>query len=46
MMRAAAIAMEIFQESMAWLLEAGGEIAVFDATNSTKERRRKLAEQV
>ena len=39
------IAMEIFQESMTWLLEAGGEVAVFDATNSTKERRRKLTEQ-
>lgn len=39
------LAMEVLDSVFSWF-ESGGEIAIFDATNSTKERRSGIAERV
>ncbi|OBT91539.1 hypothetical protein VE01_10448 [Pseudogymnoascus verrucosus] len=40
------IAMETLDESLDYLLNEGGSVAIFDATNSTIERRRKIIARV
>lgn len=38
------IALETLQDAIDWLLQDNGTIAVFDATNTTKERRKLISE--
>jgi 6-phosphofructo-2-kinase len=40
------LAMQTLEELIFWLKEDGGKIAIHDATNTTKERRKALQERV
>ncbi|KAJ8601784.1 hypothetical protein CTAYLR_007872 [Chrysophaeum taylorii] len=43
--RREALAMEVLDSLLAWLLEEEGDIGIFDATNSTRARRRAVVER-
>jgi 6-phosphofructo-2-kinase len=40
------LAMDTLDEAIHWLSSSGGKVAIHDATNSTKERRRAILERV
>mmetsp|Transcript_19141 Transcript_19141/g.44494 ORF Transcript_19141/g.44494 Transcript_19141/m.44494 type:complete len:506 (+) Transcript_19141:368-1885(+) len=39
------LAAAVFEQLLQWLVHGGGHLAIFDATNTTKERRRRVLER-